>query len=137
MAEGLRRLGRARRGLFIVLGFFFVGLALAGAVVPGLPVTINAIIASYFFARSSERFDRWLLEHRLLGPVVRDYRSKAGFTVRAKSIAVTAITLSIASSAWLLVARGGPGWVPAVLAAAWIYALWFVLKQPTKPSPAS
>lgn len=122
-----------KRAVYLVLGVLFLGLALVGIVVPGLPTTINAIIAGFFFARSSERFDNWLTSHPVLGPPVLDHRNGIGFTVRAKTIAVSAITISIGLSSWIIAASDAPGFVLAIMAAAWVYAVWYVLHQPTKP----
>jgi uncharacterized membrane protein YbaN (DUF454 family) len=129
----IRSRSRAARAIYLVLGIFFLGLGLVGIVVPGLPTTINAIIAGFFFARSSERFDNWLTSHPVLGPPVLDHRNGIGFTVRAKTIAVSAITISIALSSWIIASSGAPGFVLAIMAAAWVYAVWYVLHQPTKP----
>ena len=121
-----------KRGLYLVLGLLFLGLALVGIVVPGLPTTINAIIAGFFFARSSERFDSWLTSHRILGPIVLDHRNGVGFTARAKTIAVTAITISIAVSLWIIARSTAPTFVLVIVGLAWVYAVWYVLRQPTK-----
>lgn len=120
-----------KRRLFLVLGLLFLGLALVGIVVPGLPTTINTIIAGYFFARSSERFDRWLTEHATLGPIIRDWRAGQGFTRRVKTVAMTAMTVSIAVSGWLI----GVAWIQAILAVCWVWASWMILSQPTKQRP--
>ncbi len=126
-----------KRAILFGLGFVFLSLALIGVFVPGLPTTINAIIAGYFFARSSERFDNWLTNHPVLGPPVLDHRNGIGFTVRAKTIAVTAITVSIALSSTIIAASAAPAFVLAIMAVAWVYAVWYVLHQPTKPLPVS
>ena len=130
----VRSTSRVKRALYMVLGLLFLGLALVGIVVPGLPTTINAIIAGFFFARSSERFDNWLTGHPVLGPPVLDHRNGIGFTVRAKSIAVSAITISIGVSSLIIASSDAPGFVLAIMAVAWVYAVWYVLHQPTKPS---
>lgn len=128
---------RVKRAIYLVLGLLFLGLALIGIVVPGLPTTINAIIAGYFFARSSERFDNWLTAHPVLGPIVLDHRNGVGFTRRAKTIAVSAITVSIAVSSWIIARSDAPSFVLVVMAGAWAYAVWYVLHQPTKSPAAS
>jgi uncharacterized membrane protein YbaN (DUF454 family) len=125
-----------KRAAYLVLGILFLGLALVGIVVPGLPTTINAIIAGFFFARSSERFDNWLTSHPVLGPPVLDHRNGIGFTVRAKTIAVSAITVSIGLSSWIIASSDAPGFVLAIMAVAWVYAVWYVMHQPTKPMVA-
>jgi len=121
-----------KRAVYLVLGVLFLGLALVGIVVPGLPTTINAIIAGFFFTRSSERFDNWLTSHKVLGPTVLDHRNGIGFTVRAKTIAVTAISVSISFSLWIIVQSAAPAFVPMILVVAWVYAVWYVVHQPTK-----
>ena len=126
-----------KRFAYLALGVLFLGLALVGIVVPGLPTTINAIVAGFFFARSSERFDDWLTSHRVLGPIVLDHRNGVGFTMRAKTIAVTAISVSIALSSWLILRSTAPSFVLLILAAAWVYAVWYVLHQPTKQGAAT
>lgn len=130
----VRSASRVKRAVYLVLGLMFLGLALVGIVVPGLPTTINAIIAGFFFARSSDRFDKWLTSHPVLGPPVLDHRNGIGFTVRAKTIAVSAITVSIGISSWIIASSDAPGFVLAIMAAAWVYAVWYVLHQPTKPA---
>ena len=128
---------RVKRVVYGALGWFFVGLAIAGAFLPLLPVTGNVLLAGFFFARSSERFDQWLVNHKVFGPIITDYRSGAGFTVRAKTIAVTAMSASILGSTWVVLRNGAPVWVDMLMAGVWAYATWFILKQPTKvPSAA-
>lgn len=123
---------RLARGVYLVLGLVFLGVALVGVFLPGIPTTPTTIVAGYFFARSSERFDRWLVEHRVLGPIIRDWRSGRGFTRRMKTTAMTAMTLSIVVSSILM----DNLWIRMALAVSWVLAAWLILKQPTKPSVA-
>jgi uncharacterized membrane protein YbaN (DUF454 family) len=82
---------RALRSVFLVLGIFFLGLAFVGIAIPLIPTVGPVLLAAYFFSKSSERFDQWLIENRLFGGIVRDWRAGLGFTIRAKSIAIGAI----------------------------------------------
>lgn len=82
---------RVLRSLFLVLGFFFVGLAFVGVAVPLIPTVGPVILAAFFFSKSSERFDTWLVNNRLFGGIVRDWRAGLGFSVKAKTIAIGAI----------------------------------------------
>ena len=90
---------------FAALGWTAVALALAGLVVPGLPTTVFVLIASYCFSKSSPRFSRWLLAHRLLGPTLRRYTGGSGLSRSAKRAALAAMWTSIAISAALLFPR--------------------------------
>lgn len=82
---------RVLRSFFIVLGFFFLGVAFVGVAVPLIPTVGPVILAAFFFSKSSERFDSWLGNNRLFGGIVRDWRAGLGFTIRAKVVAVAAI----------------------------------------------
>ena len=120
---------RIVRGIFAALGVLCLVIAAAGVVLPLIPFTGPTLLAAFFFARSSPRFDRWLTEHRLFGPVVRDWRAGAGFTVRAKTIAVTAIVASFALTGSTAV-TGGIG--RALLVALAVTLCAYVATRPTK-----
>jgi hypothetical protein len=89
---------RLLRSLFLALGIFFLGLAFVGIVIPLIPTVGPVLLAAYFFSKSSERFDTWLIENRLFGGIVRDWRAGLGFSVRAKSIAIGAIIVTFTIS---------------------------------------
>jgi uncharacterized protein len=86
------------RWLYIAIGWVFVVAGMIGVVVPGWPTTIFIILATYFFARSSPRFYNYVMNHRIFGPLIRDWRDGKGMTARAKTIAVTTIVLTITLS---------------------------------------
>lgn len=117
-----------KRAVYFVLGLFF----LAGGFIsflPGIPTGDLFFLAAFFFARSSDRFHNWLINHRVFGKLIRQYTSGEGFTMRAKGVAVAGIVLSLGASILFLV---DPVWLKAVLAAVGVYAVWFVLTRPTK-----
>jgi uncharacterized membrane protein YbaN (DUF454 family) len=78
----------------MALGWLWVGIAFIGVVLPGIPTTGPILLAAFFFSKSSDRFDQWLVSNRFFGGIVRDWRAGSGFTVRAKTIAVIAIFAS-------------------------------------------
>jgi len=89
---------RVLRSLFLVLGFFFLGTAFIGVAVPLIPTVGPVLLAAYFFSKSSERFDEWLVNNRLFGGIVRDWRAGLGFTIRAKTVAIVAIIVTFTIS---------------------------------------
>lgn len=95
-----RRLLNGRSAL-LVLGWTATGLALAGVVLPLLPATPFALVAAWAFARASPRFEHWLQTHRLLGPMVRDWRRRRAIPRRAKWIALASLVSSLAALAFL------------------------------------
>jgi uncharacterized protein len=87
-----------KRYIYIGLGCLAVGLAFAGAILPGVPVTVFVLCASYCFARSSPRFDAWLHNNRLLGPPLRRFKETGGMSKTAKSAALTSMWIAITLS---------------------------------------
>jgi uncharacterized protein len=93
----LRR-GAARWG-WLALGWTSVGLGGLGVVVPGLPTTGFFVLAASCFAKSSPRFERWVLSLPKVGPLVRDHRAGLGMPRRAKALAIASIVLAVSLSA--------------------------------------
>jgi uncharacterized membrane protein YbaN (DUF454 family) len=90
------------RIIYAALGWCAVGLAIAGVLLPGLPATIFVIAASFCFARSSPRFERWLRNNRWLGPPLRRFAATGGMPRSAKRAALTAMWTAVLLSAALL-----------------------------------
>lgn len=120
---------RLVRALYLVLGVFFLALGTVGTILPLIPTTFPIILAGFFFARSSERFDAWLVQHRLFGPLIRDWRAGLGFSARAKAVALIAITVTFTISiVWVIEHVGvriGLGLLAVGISA-------YILRLPTK-----
>lgn len=80
--------GKVRYAIYVSLGWFFVGLAFLGALLPLLPTTPFLLLASAMFLKSSPRLNRWLLGTRLFGPFLRDWQRHRGVRRRVKITAV-------------------------------------------------
>jgi len=86
------------RKVLIVAGTLFVGLGIVGIFLPILPTTPFLLLAAACYARSSERFYRWLLNHRWFGKYIRTYQEGKGIPVKAKALSISLIWLTIFSS---------------------------------------
>ena len=112
----MRRLG------LLVLGWLAVGLGGLGIVVPGLPTTGFFVLAAACFARSSPRFERWVLGLPKIGPLVRDHRAGLGMPRRAK---VLAIAMMLTACALSSLALGSP-LLAGVVMGAGLVGTWYV-----------
>lgn len=117
------------RWLWLVGGLLLVGLGGIGILVPGLPSTVFFIGAAACFARSSPRFEQWVLDLPRIGGLVRDYRSGLGMPRRTKAIAVCAILVAIGLSSIVM-----PSWTVRLAAyAVALVGVWFIwARVPTR-----
>lgn len=82
------------RWLFIGLGGVFFALGAAGVVLPVLPTTPFMLLAAACWAKGSQRFHDWLIDHRLFGKMVVDWQQHRAIPRRAKYLAWSMMTLS-------------------------------------------
>ncbi|MGH9280188.1 MAG: YbaN family protein [Acidimicrobiales bacterium] len=99
----------ALRWFWLACGMLAVGVGFVGVVVPGLPTTVFFIIAAWCFARSSPRFEQWVLDLPKIGPMVRDHRAGLGMSRRSKAIAVTMILVVSTLSGVFAIGHRGIG----------------------------
>ena len=116
------------RWLLLAAGFFFVGLAGLGAVLPVLPTVPFLLVAAACFARSSARFYHWLLANRLFGPMIRDWRETRSIPLRAKVSAIAMVVLVGGSSVLFWVANP---WVQIGVTVFMLGLIGFLLSIPT------
>lgn len=122
------------RGVYLVLGVVSLGIAFVGTFLPLIPTTGPVLLAAFFFARSSERFDNWLETNALFGGIVRDWRAGVGFSVRGKAVAVAAITTTFTIS---VVFATDSTLLRAVLILLAISIATYVVTRPTKRVPTA
>lgn len=81
--------------LLIASGTICVALGTLGVFVPVLPTTPFLLLAAFFYARSSERFHRWLLGNHWFGQYIKNYQQGRGILLRDKIIALIALWLAL------------------------------------------
>ena len=123
-----------RKAVLIFAGTVCVALGVLGMFLPLLPTTVFLLMAAYCYSRSSERFHDWLLNNRLCGSYIRNYKSGQGISMRQKVTTISILWVSISVSIWLL---GGKFWVTLLLLAIAIgVTLHLVLLKTYRPEPA-
>ena len=79
------------RFVLITLGTVFLGLGIIGVVLPGLPTTPFLLLSAAFYVRSSKRLYSWLLNHKVFGKIIRNFRETRSISLRAKIISIAAM----------------------------------------------
>ena len=87
------------RVVLVILGTLSVALGVIGAVLPVLPTTPFLLLAAALYARSSKRFYNWLLNNRMFGLYIRNYREGNGIPLKVKVFVICLLWLTIGSSA--------------------------------------
>jgi uncharacterized membrane protein YbaN (DUF454 family) len=89
---------RVVRGLYLVAGILSLAAGIAGAVRPVLPTTPFVLLAAACFARSSDRFYNAMLNHRIAGPIIADWREHRAMKRKTKQWAALMMALSFGTS---------------------------------------
>jgi uncharacterized membrane protein YbaN (DUF454 family) len=76
------------RSLYQALGWSSVGMGVVGAITPGIPTAPFALLAGYFFIRSSPAAHQWLLRSKWFGQFVREWEEHHGVRRSVKYAAV-------------------------------------------------
>ena len=119
-----------KRWLWFAAGWCAVGLGSLGVIVPGLPTTVFFIVAASCFARSSPRFERWVLSLPRIGPLVADHRAGLGMPRRAKAWAIGVMLVFAGASALLAVKNVA---VAAAIIGLVLVGVWYVAyRVPTR-----
>jgi len=74
------------RTVWFVLGLLSMIVGLIGIPVPGLPTTPLMILAAACFAKSSQRFYDWIINNRMFGEHVKNYREGNGIPKKSKPV---------------------------------------------------
>lgn len=96
---------KIRHILLIVLGWFFIILAVVGAVLPLLPTTPFLILALGCFAESSPRFHRMLLNNKWFGPPLAQWENTKTIHRKIKFKVMLLIITTFGISITLLAGR--------------------------------
>jgi hypothetical protein len=86
-----------RKTLWVGLGLFFVGCAYIGVLLPGVPTTFFVILAAWAFSKSSEKFNKWLHEHKLFGKYLTNWETKKVYPTKGRYAMVGVMCISLIS----------------------------------------
>lgn len=84
--------------IYCLFAFLFLGIGVIGVVLPVLPTVPFLMLASMFFAKGSDRFDRWFKETKIYREHFESFEKDRSMTLKTK-----ARILAFASTMLLLV----------------------------------
>ena len=117
------------RIVWLCIGFLCLGLGTIGIFVPLLPTTIFILIAAFAFARSSDRLHKWIMSHRLFGPIVHNWQKHGAVGRKGKLFS----TLSMIVVVMISCIAGVPLWVLCLQIFILACVATFLLTRPLPP----
>lgn len=114
------------RWVLFAFGWVCVVLGIIGIVTPVMPGTVFLILAAWLFARSSPRFENWLLTHPRLGPSVVAWRANGTVPRWVPYVASGSMACSLA----LLVFIGLPVAVLTIIGAIFVAVSAYLFTRP-------
>ena len=110
----------------LILAYLFLGLAIVGVVLPGVPTVPFLLLTAWFAAKGSERLHRWLYAHPHLGKLLIDWEQQGAVSRSSKVAAVVLLTIS-----WgIMYTRIDHPWLMAGLALLFIAIIVFLVTRP-------
>lgn len=91
------------RYFLVVLGTISLALGILGIFLPLLPTTPFLLLTAALYFRGSEKFYNWLINHKILGEYIRNFRENRAIPLRVKIISVSLLWITILSSAYFFV----------------------------------
>jgi uncharacterized membrane protein YbaN (DUF454 family) len=112
-----------RRFLWIAAGIICVILGTLGIFLPVLPTTVFFLLAAAAFAHGSDRLYFWIMNHRIFGAFISNYRRYHAVPVQTKIVSVSFLWLMIGSSAIFAVTQW---WLRGLLVLIAIAVTWHI-----------
>ena len=86
---------RVRRVFLVVIGAIALALGVMGIFVPMLPTTPFLLLSAAAWVKASPQLYTWLLNHRVLGEYIRNFREHRAIPLRVKITSVSLVWLTI------------------------------------------
>lgn len=120
-------MNKIKKYLLISLGFIFLGLGILGIFLPLIPTTPFVLLSVSCFYKSSQRFHSWLLNHKVFGKIIRNYKEKK-IEPKTKWFTLITLWLTLGISMYLF---WHTVFVPILLFVIVVPVSWHILKLST------
>lgn len=117
------------RIFLIILGSVSLALGLLGVFLPVLPTTPFLLLSAAVWVKASPRLYEWLLNHKLFGEYIRNFREHKAIPLHAKIISVSLLWATM--SYCIFVIASDKLWLQIVLATLATAVTWHILSYAT------
>ena len=88
-------MSKIKKAFWFTLGIILLGVAYLGVLIPGLPWSTPILGATFCFAKSSEKFHSWIMNHPKFGPFIKNWSTYRVYPTKAKYLMVGMMSLSL------------------------------------------
>lgn len=124
-------LKKIAKPFFFLVGMVSFTLGIIGIFLPLLPTTPFILLSAFCWAKSSERFHRWLLAHHIFGPMIENWRKYGSVPRRAKFLALA--TMFISATLLLIFHHSNAKW--GMVAIMLPMAVWMMTRPNSEDNP--
>jgi uncharacterized membrane protein YbaN (DUF454 family) len=101
--EAKRSPSSLKKAMYIAAGTISLGLGSLGVFLPVLPTTPFLLLSAACYYKGSERMHRWLLNNKLFGTYIRNYKEGKGITQTGKILTLSLLWITMCFSILYLV----------------------------------
>lgn len=113
---------KIKKAIWFTLGIILVGVAYLGVILPGLPWSTPILGAAFCFAKSSDKFHNWIMDHPKFGPFIKNWSTYRVYPTYAKILMVIVMASSLAVIWFTTGNINAIIWTSGVMAAVVIWA---------------
>ncbi|MDH5767108.1 MAG: YbaN family protein [Gammaproteobacteria bacterium] len=117
--------------LLIITGWISFALGVLGIFLPVLPTTPFILLAAACFARSSERFHDWLLNHKYFGNIIKNFENGLGIEPRIRNRAIVIMWMGMISSMMIIYNI----WAAVIISGSGILVTIYLFRLPAYQPP--
>jgi uncharacterized membrane protein YbaN (DUF454 family) len=117
------------RIFLIIVGCVSLVLGIIGIFLPMLPTTPFLLLSAAVWVKASPSLYEWLLNHRLLGEYIRNYRENRAIPLRVKIVSVSLVLITIGYCIFAVVDKWW--WAQVLMALLAIAISWHILSFAT------
>ncbi len=114
---------------FLIIGHISLSLGIIGAFLPILPTTPFLLLSAYFYSKSSPRLHNWMINHKYLGPPLKNWQEGGVIGLKSKIIATIMIVLVLIFRIRILEINL---WIKVIATTVLASVLLFIWTRPSK-----